>query len=524
MGLYQNEAIVQLVIDNPFNGDFYHTDLELPVTKVEIQDALHRGRAVGRNPESFGLVVTQCSALPDLETVDFDMPTIEELNFFFKRLQQLTEQEQFILNRLFRQRLEEGTYKQGVPMKELINLTYGLDRVMIAPGVENDAQLGQFVIENDLNEDVSSIPENALYLLDKSRIGKLQREIEGGEYVDGNYIVTTAYELPEFYDGVHLPELPGQTEDEEDYVFRLEVAKAPEGEQERQPEDREWISLPVAKEKADSRIRERYGESMENCVYYGFQSAIPQIDEEMFGTMQEFDMLNEIAERYSAMSDMEQITFKAVLEHEKPEQLADVLDITEHLSEYKLDYVSWDEVDFFASHLLYHLGTGYDARWLQNFTFRWEDASLIEQLGAGVTDYGIVSARGDSLYKLVPYPKPEIGVVDDKQWEVVKVLGRKALFANERIAAEDVPEGMYQYDLRDNGQGWFVSLEKSVKVNHGGTLLFTEEIELKAGEYIALGDGDSPNFLGYTMTVDEFRNRQEQEYQEQENQMGGMQL
>ena len=78
---------------------------------------------------------------------------------------------------------------------------------------------------------------------------------------------------------------------------------------------------------------------------------------------------------------------------------------------------------------------------------------------------------------------------------------------------------MYRYDLRDNGQGWFVSLEKSVQVNHGGTLLLTEEIELKAGEHIAFGDGDSPYFLGYTMTVDEFQNKQEQEYQ-----MGGMQL
>lgn len=516
------QAIMQLVVDNPFNGDFYNTELELPATKAEIKDAMHRGRAVGRNPETLGLVITQCTALPDLESVDFDRPTIEELNFFAKRLEQLTEQEQVALKWVFRQRMEIGAYRTGVPMKELVNLTYGLERVMIAPGVENDAQLGQFVIENDLNEDVSSIPENALYLLDKSRIGKLQREIEGGEYVDGNYIVTTAYELPEFYDGVHLPELPGQTEDEEDAVFRLEVAKEPEGEQARLPEERRWISLPT--EKVADQIREQCGESIENCVYYGFESAIPQIGEEMFGTMQEFDLLNEIAQRYSAMSDMEQITFKAVLEHERPESLTDAVEIMEHVSEYQLDYVSWDEVDFFASHLLYHLGTDYDARWLHNFTFRWEDASLIEQLGAGVTGYGIVSARGDSLYRLIPYPEPEIAVSDDKQWEVVKVLGYKALFTNERIAAENVPEGMYRYDLRDNGQGWFSSIEKSVKVNHAGTLLFTEDIELNAGEYIAFADGDSPNFLGYTMTVDEFQNKQKQEYQEQENQMGGMQL
>lgn len=513
----KTQAIVLLEVDNPFNGDFYRTELELPATKAEIKDALHRGRAVGRNPETFGMTVIQCPALPDLVFVDFDRPTIKELNFFARRLEQLTEQEQTVLNYIFKQRVEEGAYRTGVPMKELINLTYGLDRVMIAPGVENDAQLGQFVIENDLNEDVSSIPENALYLLDKGQIGKLQRAIEGGEYVNGFYVAVGCYELPEVYDGEHLPELPGQTEDEEDYVFRLEVAKAPEGEQERQPEEREWISLPVAKEKAASRIRERYGESIENGVYYGFQSAIPQIGREMFGTMQEFDLLNEIAERYSAMNDMEQITFKAVLQHEKPEQLADILEITKHLSEYQLDYVSWDEVDFFANHLLYHLGTEYDARWLQNFTFRWEDALLLEQLGAGVTSYGIVSSRGASLYGLVPYPEMENFLAEDKQWEVVKVIERKALFTNERIAPEDVPEGMYQYELRKDGNGWPVSLEKSVKVNYGGTLLFEEEIDLGSGGYISFDKKDAPKLLGYTMMVGEFQNMQE-------NQMGGMHL
>lgn len=510
---------MQLVVDNPLNGGFYNTELELPATKAEIKDALHRGRAVGRNPESYGLVITHCWVLPDLESVDFDRPTMEELNFFAKRLEQLTGQELAALKRVFNQRMEEGAYRTGVPMKELVNLTYGLDHVIVAPGVENDAQLGQFVIENDLNEDIAAVPENILFLLDKEKIGKFLREIEGGEYVDGSYVAAGSYELPEIYDGVHLPELPGQAEEEEDAVFRLEVAKEPEGEQERPPEERQWISLPAEKEKVAEQIREQCGEGIENCVYYGFESAIPQIGEEMFGTMQEFDLLNEIAKRYSAMSDMEQITFKAVLEHERPESLAEAVEVMGHLPEYQLDYVSWDEVDFFAGYLLHHLDTEYDARWLQNFTFRKEDALLIEQLGAGVTGYGIVSARGESLYRLASYPEPKIGVCDDKQWEVVEVLGRKALFTNERIAPEDVPEGMYRYDLRDNGQGWFSSIEKSVKVNHAGTLLFTEDIELNTGEYVTFADGDSPNFLGYTMTVDTF-----QDMQEQENQMGGMQL
>ena len=82
--------------------------------------------------------------------------------------------------------------------------------------------------------------------------------------------------------------------------------------------------------------------------------------------MQEFDLLNEIAQWYSAMSDMEQITFKAVLEHERPESLADAVEIMEHLPEYQLDYKSLhhvvfcDKINFsgLISKLLRNLGCG----------------------------------------------------------------------------------------------------------------------------------------------------------------------
>ena len=50
-------------------------------------------------------------------------------------------------------------------MKELINLTYGLDTVMIASNVGDDEALGRFVVENELNEDVNAIPESSLLSL-----------------------------------------------------------------------------------------------------------------------------------------------------------------------------------------------------------------------------------------------------------------------------------------------------------------------------------------------------------------------
>ena len=100
---------------------------------------------------------------------------------------------------------EKGFADELVSMTDLINMTYGLDSVMIASNVGTDRQLGQFVIDNELNEDVNAIPETSLYLLDLERIGSLQRQVDGGVFVGNCYVVAGAFEMPHVYDGVHLP-------------------------------------------------------------------------------------------------------------------------------------------------------------------------------------------------------------------------------------------------------------------------------------------------------------------------------
>lgn len=60
-------------------------------------------------------------------------------------------------------------------MKDLINLTYGLDKVSIVSNVGNDKQFGRYVIEHGLHRDIAAIPDESRYLLDERRIGELQQ-------------------------------------------------------------------------------------------------------------------------------------------------------------------------------------------------------------------------------------------------------------------------------------------------------------------------------------------------------------
>ena len=70
---------------------------------------------------------------------------------------------------------------------------------------------------------------------------------------------------------------------------------------------------------------------------------------------------------------------------------------------------------------------------------------------------------------------------------------------------EQIPEGLYAYDLRHSDDGGrFCSIEPKVGVNHGGTVLMRYVLDFGKDGYIPLDDDTAPNFLGETMTASEF--------------------
>ena len=327
-------------------------------------------------------------------------------------------------------------------MKELINLTFGLESVIVASNIHNDEELGQLVIDSDMNEDVSSVPENALYLLDKSRIGKFQRENDGGVYIDGYYIATESYEMSEIYDGEHLPEEP----ESNPYIFRLLVAEAPVNDSTETIGCAEWIELPIALDGAD-RFAVKHGKGrIEDCVYYDFESVIPQIHRETFRNMMNFRLLNELANHFLAMEESEQIKFKAVLEGEQINTFQDAVDAACHLHEYELAYFCEDKDDFAREYLAYH--SGLDVRLLEHVYAPQMGAEILERLGGKETSYGFISARGQSLFALVPFEKPT-----EKETVSSEEMGIKHIALKELKQMTD-HEGLILQGCGGNLQDW----------------------------------------------------------------------
>ena len=77
-----------------------------------------------------------------------------------------------------------------------------------------------------------------------------------------------------------------------------------------------------------------------------------------------------------------------------------------------------------------------------------------------------------------------------EEFQHLELFGKYVLFTNGRIDRSTVPEGWYCYDFRgsDDDPGELRYIEESVMVNHAGSILMPEKLELPASEWLDVRD------------------------------------
>ena len=513
---------LELSAEKALNGGYYYAELLLPAADYEIKDAMQRTRAVGRE-NTVEVSILECDILPELQDIRLDTFSLDELNFLAKRLASLPDEELPVFYAVTEQ-IFDDTDENPVSIKDLINCTYSLDTVPVAHNVSNLSELGRFAFENELLSDLEGIPESAVPFLNAEQIGRVQQKNDKGVFADGFYVPTVHYERPEVYDGVSLPD---EESESSDFAIRVLVSGTPEHIK-GDPVDRAiWLNLPMASDILANYAAAFNEADIGDCVYYDFESVIPQITSEMFGSMSDVQTLNKLAAEISIMSEAEQVKFKAVLDAENTASIQDALNVAQNLRRYEFA-ADPDTADaFFKKYVAENADSRFDSRWLGGLFARNEGERLLGRLGATLTDYGVISARNGHLFEPVPYNEPEVKelksqALTDEKLDVIEILDRKALFSNGRLLPEEVPEGLYAYDLRHSDDGdRFCTVEPRVGVNHGGTILLKEVLDFGEQGCIALDDDTEPNFLGEEMTAEEFA---EKEALDESMQMGGMQL
>lgn len=509
---------LELSAEKALNDGYYYAELLLPAADYEIKDAMQRARAVGRE-NTVEVSILECDILPELQDIRLDTFSLDELNFLAKRLASLPNEELPVFYAVT-ERIFNDADENPVSIKDLINCTYSLDTVPVAHNVSNLAELGRFAFENELLSDLDGIPESAVPFLNAEQIGRVQQKNDNGVFEGRLYIPTVHYDRPEVYDGKSLPE-----EEAENSVFLLKVGSYPKQSFSAGTPALYDLRLPADSDKLFNITRACGEPEINLCFCYEFYSSVPQITSDMFESMEGIDELNCLAQRITRMSEAEQVKFKAVLDAENTASIHDTLNAAQNLWRYEFTAEPDTADTFFKKYIYENTSTEFDSKWLENLLPRNEADKLLGRLGAAVTDYGVISARNGHLFKPVPYDEPEAKelktqALTEEKLDVIEVLDRRALFSNGRLMPEQIPEGLYAYDLRHSDDGdRFCSIEPKVGVNHGGTILMRDILDFGESGYIPLDEDTEPNFLGDEMTPSEFA---EEEVQDETLQMGGM--
>lgn len=105
----------------------------------------------------------------------------------------------------------------------------------------------------------------------------------------------------------------------------------------------------------------------------------------------------------------------------------------------------------------------------------------------------------------------------DELFEPIKLFGKLVLFTPVRIKDEDLPKGIYKYEVRhdDEGQGIMCELSTRILVNHWGTILSNKPIQLDYDGYRYIDEEKDVQFLDMkSLTISRYLTKERNKSQE----------
>ena len=128
----------------------------------------------------------------------------------------------------------------------------------------------------------------------------------------------------------------------------------------------------------------------------------------------------------------------------------------------------------------------------------------------GMSEVQTVSATVHEIAHSKLHNQKKIQIANDEQYQEIELFDKPGLFSNGRIARDNLPEGVYCYDLRgsDYDPGEQVCVEERVVVNHAGSVLLTEPLELAEDGRLMLTEEEGLNFVGGFSTLAQFLQEQ----------------
>lgn len=341
--------VFELYIANALRDEERYAVLDLPATPYEMLDALERAGC--RSSEEAYYQVEEYLDFEYLESVISPDCSLNHLNALAEKLSELNDRQSITFEGLLR--MEQEKNEGQISIHTLLQLAHNADCCHVVGEARNDSQLGRFYAENDFFEELADLPDKVFELLDFERIGREQRQAEGGVFTRGGYVVqnTELEQIP----------LPDDPPPKPDYTVLLEVGHAFFNAGENA--DRSAvIRLPASEEDLDKTLEQLDVASWEECGYACLDCAVPWArewmeDEENLGTIRPF------AEELDQLQRQGQLPkYKALLLATGCEDLQDALELVDSVKE----MVFSPEIDSPKDVALAELQTVFDGENLKN--------------------------------------------------------------------------------------------------------------------------------------------------------------
>ena len=131
----------------------------------------------------------------------------------------------------------------------------------------------------------------------------------------------------------------------------------------------------------------------------------------------------------------------------------------------------------------------------------------------GMSEVQTVSATVHEIAHSKLHNQKKIQIANDEQYQEIELFDKPGLFSNGRIVRDNLPEGVYCYDLRgsDYDPGEPVCVEEQVVVDHAGSVLLTEPLELAENGRLMLTEEEGLNFVGGFSTLAQFLQEQKKD-------------
>ena len=124
----------------------------------------------------------------------------------------------------------------------------------------------------------------------------------------------------------------------------------------------------------------------------------------------------------------------------------------------------------------------------------------------GMSESQTVSTTIHEIAHAKLHRRPDVKLdMEAPKYQMAEIMGQEVLFSNGHFDRENLPEGLYCYDLREGDSGYAATVEPSVTVNHFGSILTTQPIEMPEQGRIELTKENGLSFGdGGEMSIFEF--------------------